>query len=111
ADNTDVNKLPKAKLVPRIHADERGLKTKTLPLINTDNTDLRKISKPRPLPRINADLADLSKPSAIQNSTVTFFAERKPLYERGRTARILQFSAVTFRDRCPAHGPPESKVA
>jgi len=111
ADNTDLKKLPKAKALPRINADERGLKAKNLPLTNTDNPDLRKTSRPKPLPRINADLADLSKPSAVEKSTVTFFAERKPLYERGRTARILQFSAMTFRDRCPAHGPPELKAA
>jgi hypothetical protein len=76
---------PRSFITPQIWTDERSLKTKNLPLINTDNTDLKKIPKLGALPRNNnAESAG---------------------------ARILPFERMAFGDRCRGHGPPESKAA
>jgi len=99
---------PRSLITPQICADERRLKTKNLPLINTDNTDLKKVPKAKPLPQINADDADKNKPSVRWNLALTFSAASEP--ER-KCAKILPFEVLAFGDRCRAHGPPESKAA
>jgi hypothetical protein len=101
---------PRSFITPQICADERRLKTKNLPLINTDNTDLKKLPNPGTLPRINADGADRKKSHVGKNFNVTF-SKHRPLALLDGGSRILPFKLSAFGERCRAHGPPEANAA
>jgi len=111
-----------SKLLWQMHRKARKGR-KDLPLIHTDTTDLKKLSKAKALttkdtkeheglPQRCADERRLSKPKEMMPLPVAVrgnvYRERTP---DGDGAKILPFEVSAFRDRCRAHGPPESKAA
>ena len=102
---------PRSFITPQICANERSLKTKNLPLINTNKTDLKKLPNSKLLPRMDADDADWEKSHVEKNFGVTFSKHKPALAPLNAGSRVLSFEVSAFGDRCRAHGPPRSKAA
>ncbi len=97
--------------LPQMSANERSLKTKNLPLINTDKTDLKKLPNSKLLPRMDADDADWEKSHAEKNFGVKFSKHRPALAPLDGGSRVLSFEVSAFGYPSRAHGPPESQAA